>query len=95
MIRGLQKQILWLSTPKSRHFELVCFILRPERCRETPKDAEILREARSILLQAEPPIKERPPQGKKRTRFLFLLFFGGLLCGVLATLLGCALLGAL
>lgn len=95
MIRGLQKQILWLSTPKSRHFELVCFILRPERCRETPKDAEILREARSILLQAEPSKKEVRIREKHRTRLLFLLFFGGLLCGILGTLLGGILIGAL
>lgn len=95
MIRGLQKQILWLSTPKSRHFELVCFILRPERCRETPKDAEILREARSILLQAEPSKKEVRIREKHRTWLLFLLFFGGLLCGILGTLLGGILIGAL
>ena len=95
MIRGLQKQILWLSTPKSRHFELVCFILRPERCRETPKDAEILREARSILLQAEPPKKEVRTPKKRSSWCLWLLFFGGVICGSFGMLLGCALLGVL
>lgn len=95
MIRGLQKQMIWLSTPKSRHFEVVCFVLRPERCREPQKDGEILREAKNILWQAEPPKKEARTQKKKNAWHLWLLFFGGMICGSFGMLLGCALLGAI
>ena len=95
MIRGLQKQTVWLSTPKSRQFEQVCFVLRSERCREAPKDADILREARSILLQAEPQKQEGRKAKQIKPRRLFLTFFGGLLCGIACTLLACALMGAL
>ena len=94
MIRGLQKQMLWLSTPKSRHFELVCFILRPECCRQAPKDAEILREAKSLLLQAEPKRREECAVPKKKPWRMGFLFGGGVLCGCLGTLLVVLLSGA-
>jgi len=95
MIRGLQKQMICLSTPKSRHFEHVCFVLRPECAREAQKDGEILREAKNILLQAEPQKREEKLREKKKPRLLFLLFFGGLFCGILGTLLGALLLTSL
>lgn len=93
MIRGLQKQTLWIFTPKSCCFEQVCFVLRPERCREMPKEAEILREARSILLQAEPPKGVPCPTPKPKSKSWIWVFAGGVLCGILGTIFGALALG--
>lgn len=87
MIRGLQKQMITLATPKSSRFELVCFVLRPERCRERVSDAEMLREARTLLAGAEPAPKQELAAKPKKKRPRLLLFFGGALSGCLVTAL--------
>ena len=93
MIRGLQKQMIYLATPKSRHFELVCFVLRPERCHERVGDAEMLREARALLAGAEPKPKDESAKTLKK-RKLWLFFFGGFLSGCLGTALVAFLIAA-
>ena len=54
MIRGLQKQIIQLSTPQNKYFEVVFFVLRPTRTKQTPNESEMLREAKRILAQSAP-----------------------------------------
>ncbi len=83
MIRGLQKQMIQLVTPKSKYFEVVFFVLRPSVSRTKESDVEMIRAAQKILLESTPRKKKEPlGAGKQRAAFFFCgLLCGGLLCG--------------
>ena len=92
MIRGLQKQIIQLSTPKSKYFEVVFFVLRPTRKKRSPNEDDMVREAKRILAQSTPP--KRPSCASPKRQKL-ALFFGGALCGSLFVSAVIALFAAL
>lgn len=95
MIRGLQKQIIQLSTPKSQYFEVVFFVLRPMIGSSKESEADMVREAQRILAEGTPRGKKtvkasekRPiPKKQKLSLFFFGLFCGCVLSGILLTLL--------
>ena len=92
MIRGLQKQMIRLATPKSKYFEVVLFVLRPSVPSTGNADVEMLREAHRILAESTP-TKRTKPSASKRTRRA--LFFGGCLCGMLFSALAILLVALL
>ena len=93
MIRGLQKQMIQLATPKSDYFEVVLFVLRPTVPCKTENEAEMMRAAQKILSESAPrSVRERGAQTRRRRWGLFL---GGALCGALLCAATVALLAAL
>jgi hypothetical protein len=93
MIRGLQKQIIQLTTPKSQYFEVVFFVLRPMLVPSKESEADMVREAQRILAEGTPrakggrSIEKRSiPKKQKLSLFFFGLFCGCLLSGVLLAL---------
>ena len=86
MIRGLQKQIIQLTTPKSPYFEVVLFVLRPELVQLREHEGDMVREAQKILSESAPraaTVKELVHGEKKQRLALFLVgaLCGGILCG--------------
>ena len=79
MIRGLQKQMIQLATPKSEYFEVVFFVLRPTVPREKESETEMVRAAQKILSESVPRIEKARSAHSKRQQWW--LFFGGALCG--------------
>ena len=80
MIKGVQKNMIWIQTPKSACFEEAYFVMRKELQAERQKGNEMLREANRILTEHE----EMKQSGKKtvaRRRDLWLLYFGGVFSG--------------
>lgn len=90
MIRGLQKQMIQLATPKSSYFEVVFFVLRPSVLRTGKNDAEMVREAQRILSESAPRRGSVPTvkSGKKQRWSVFLCgaLCGALLCGATVAL---------
>ena len=83
MIRGIQKNVIWVQTPKSGCFEEAYFVMRKERAAQKQKGTEMLREATRILEEYEGANVEGRAAKKKRTDRL-LTFFCGMLSGSLA-----------
>ena len=84
MIRGLQKQMIQLKTPKSQYFEVVLFVLRPGAVPKREREGEMVREAQRILAEGR-----ASQRGAERLRDGFgcskkqkaALFASGALCG--------------
>lgn len=95
MIKGIQKSMIWVQTPKSDCFEEAYFVVRKELGADRQRGNEMLREANRILAEHEEMKQtERDVGGRKRERWL--LFFGGAFSGgFLVTLLWmlCAWIG--
>ena len=98
MIRGLQKQMIQLKTPKSKYFEVVLFVLRPGAIPKKEREGEMVREAQRLLAEGRVSQRgaERLREGrdcsKKQKAALFLsgALCGGALCALM--LLAVALL---
>lgn len=98
MIRGLQKQMIQLATPKSKHFEVVFFVLRSGLVRTKESEGEMVREAQKILSESLPPKKIKEKAGEKHAvpkRQKLAFFFFGIFCGSLLSTVLIALLAAL
>ena len=80
MIRGIQKNVIWVQTPKSQYFEEVHFIVRREAERDDSRNGEMAKEANRILAEANPQSK-RPL--KARTSRSSIAFLWGMLSGSL------------
>ncbi len=87
MLKGIQKNMIWVRTPESALFESAYFVLRPKRSTLSPDDGEMVREANRLVFEGDRPGPRRQT-AKRRARRSFLF---GLLCG----LLGACLLGFL
>ena len=82
MIKGVQKNMVWVQTPKSGYFEEAYFVVRRELSSEKQRSNEMLREANRILAEHEAGVeREKPTQKGNKERLLF--FFGGMLSGSL------------
>lgn len=82
MLRGIQKNMIQVQTPKSRYFETAYFILRADTPTSTSKSAsnEMLTEANRIL--AESNLLSRKDTGKShRLRGRLYPYFCGVLTG--------------
>jgi hypothetical protein len=87
MIKGVQKNMICVQTPKSTCFEEAYFVVRKDLRTERTKGNEMLREAHRILTEHEE-MKRMGGQGGKSKRESLLLFFGGVFSGgFLVTLL--------
>ena len=89
MLKGAQKQMIVIRTGDSRYFDEAYFVLRREvpGGRETQND--MIREANRILRQSEPESGRARRGGRRRG---WLLFLGGLVSGIAATLVTVLLL---
>ncbi len=87
MIKGAQKQMIVVRTGDSRYFDEAYFVLRREVKPKRSTRDEMLKEANRILEESgiDLPKRKRLPRG-------LLLFFAGILCGVVAAVLACLLL---
>lgn len=88
MIRGIQKNMIWVQTPKSRYFEEIHFIIRRQTDGEESRNGEMAKEANRILAEYSSPQKEATqPHERKQNRggaiaFLWGMLVGSLLVGV-------------
>lgn len=80
MIKGVQKNMIWIQTPKSDCFEEAYFVVRKELQTERQKGNEMLREANRILTEHEE-MKQSGQKKRARRRDLWLVFFCGVFCG--------------
>ena len=81
MIRGLQKQIIQLATPKSPYFEVVLFVLRPELVQAREHEGDMVREAQKILAESAPRSTKRQESERSDKKQRLALFLAGSLCG--------------
>lgn len=82
MLRGIQKNMIQVQTPKSRYFETAYFIMRAETSASASKSTpnEMLNEANRIL--AESNLLSRKDSGKPhRLRGRLYPYFCGVLTG--------------
>ena len=84
MLRGIQKNMIWVKTPESRFFESAYFVMRPAKMPKPPKEGEMLREANRLLSEG---MKRALPHWKRRLYQLLLPFLFGLATGSLFVLL--------
>ena len=71
MIKGIQKSMIWVQTPKSDCFEEAYFVVRKELGADRQRGNEMLREANRILAEHEEMKQtERDVGGRKRERWL-------------------------
>lgn len=82
MIKGIQKNMIWVQTPKSHCFEEAYFVIRKDVTEEGQRGNEMLREATRILAEHEA-MKQTDKKGNGRGRATMLVFFGGMLSGSL------------
>jgi len=88
MIRGIQKNMIWVQTPKSPYFEEIHFIVRRQIDGEEARNGEMAKEANRILAEYNAPQKNPPKlQDRKQSRggaiaFLWGMLVGSLLVGV-------------
>ena len=80
MIKGIQKNMIWVQTPKSTCFEEAYFVVRRELCTERQKGNEMLREAHRILAEHEE-LQQEGKKGRGRKYEQWLFFFGGVFSG--------------
>jgi hypothetical protein len=86
MIRGIQKNVIWVQTPKSGCFEEAYFVVRRERVAQKQKGNEMLREATRMIEECEGENAQVLAAKRKRTDRL-LTFLCGMISGSLAATL--------
>jgi hypothetical protein len=69
MLKGIQKNMIWVRTPESRCFEAACFVLRPRRSGKE-REGEMLREAERLIAEGNGRRSEK--RGGSRWLFFFL-----------------------
>ena len=79
MLKGIQKNMIWIRTPESRYFESAYFVLRPDKQADRNQKGDMLREAERLLTAG------RAKEKRVRIRPLFLFLGGGGL-GILLSL---------
>ena len=89
MIRGVQKNMIWVQTPKSQYFEEVHFVIRRGLSREDQRNGEMTREANRILaehdgaLQAGKKNRRAPGDLRAMIPFLWGMLSGSLMVAAL------------
>ena len=58
MIRGIQKNVIWVQTPKNPYFEEVHFVIRRTVGCEETRNGEMAKEANRILAESTSPQKK-------------------------------------
>ncbi|MBR2354121.1 MAG: hypothetical protein IKA76_06455 [Clostridia bacterium] len=84
MLKGIQKNMIWVRTPESRFFEAAYFVMRPTLTQGKPREGEMLREANRLLSEGAQS-RSFPKQGTRLGRLL--LFLAGMGIGGALTLL--------
>ena len=81
MIKGIQKNMIWVQTPRSHCFEEAYFVVRRGMRGELHSENEMLREAARILAEHE----AMNQRDKKKTmgKRGVVVFLVGMLCGSL------------
>lgn len=79
MLKGIQKNMIWVKTPESRFFEAAYFVMRPSRRSDQPRDGEMLREANRLLTEGT---RKRPLPLRERRRRSICTFLAGLGAGL-------------
>ena len=80
MLKGIQKNVIYIQLPKGKNFEAAYFVLRPRTARDQ-KPGEMVREANRIILQMEPRMAEAPVSGGKTRMGRGAFFLYGALAG--------------
>lgn len=84
MIRGIQKNMIWVQTPKSPYFEEVHFIMRRQTEGEANRNGEMTKEANRILAEYSATQKNPShPQGRGQSKGGAIAFLWGMLTGSL------------
>ncbi len=79
MLKGIQKNMIWVKTPESTLFESAYFVLRPTHPHRLPENGEMVREANRLVCEST-----RPEAGRhRRNRHHWRSFLSGALCGLL------------
>ncbi len=84
MLKGIQKNMIWVRTPESRFFEAAYFVMRPNACSAPPREGEMLREANRLLSEGT---RKTTPRREQRLWQRLLPFLAGLASGAVLSLL--------
>ncbi len=84
MLKGIQKNMIWIRTPENRFFEAAYFVMRPGACSDTPREGEMLREANRLLAEGT---RKPLSRGEHRPWRRLIPFFAGLASGAALSLL--------
>lgn len=85
MIRGIQKNVIWVQTPKNPYFEEVHFVIRRTVGSEETRNGEMAKEANRILAESTAPKKQTTKAhsaskcGRSAIAFLWGMLAGSLL----------------
>lgn len=81
MLRGIQKNMIFVQTPKSKCFESAYFVIRAGRGDRGAVQGEMIREANRIIFDSELSSGKKSPAAKRVARQKLKMFFGGALVG--------------
>ena len=84
MLKGIQKNMIWVRTPESQFFEAAYFVMRPTYASGKTREGEMLREANRLLNEGTQK-RPLPPRGRWTGRFV--PFLAGLGIGIGGSLL--------
>ena len=79
MLKGIQKNMVWIKTPESRYFESAYFVMRSAQS-NLPSDGDMLIEANRIIKNSDPK-SDRKASKQKGRRAKIYAFFCGFLSG--------------
>ncbi len=79
MLKGIQKNVVYVQLPRGKYFEGAYFIMRRGGGRET-RQGEMVREANKIIMEMEP-TRKKGIGAKIRDRLCFFLY--GALAGAI------------
>ena len=84
MLKGVQKNMIWVRTAESRFFEGAYFVLRPSRSAPRIREGDMLREANRLLAEGT-----RKPFHRRDRRLFhrWIPFLAGVAFGMLLSLL--------
>ncbi len=79
MLKGIQKNMIWVKTPQSSLYESAYFVLRPAHPDHLPEDGEMVREANRLIFESAKDSRRRSRPRQNLRSFLSGALFGLLL----------------
>lgn len=79
MLKGIQKNMVWIKTPDSRYFESAYFVMRSMQASDV-RDGDMLLEANRIIKHSDPQ-RDRRSSKKRQRKAKLGAFFCGFLSG--------------
>lgn len=84
MLKGIQKNMIFIQLPKSNCFESAYFVMRSARPDREARQGEMIREANRIIYESEITSKNKKSKFGKWRKDKFLFFLYGTLSGALS-----------